>query len=68
MKRLRINGQEDLFEKSRSRELQIRVKELDYLIAQAMKRSDFNQARELTEQQKSIIQELVAMGEREGGD
>jgi hypothetical protein len=68
MKRFRINGQEDLFEKSRSRELQIRVKELDYLIAQAIKRSDFNQARELTEQQKSIIQELVAMGESEGED
>jgi hypothetical protein len=62
----RHDGQADLFHTSRPRELQSRVKELDRLIARAIKSGDFHRARALTEEQKMLIQELVQL--REGPD
>ena len=59
----RISVQEDLFDVSKPQSLRRRIRELDRLIAKAMKRNDYEQAKSLTEEQKRFIQELVAMGE-----
>ncbi len=63
MKNSRVTLQEDLFESPGPKELRRRVKELDELIARALKENDYEKARELTGQQEAIIQELVKMGE-----
>ncbi len=65
MRTSRIAVQEDLFESSRFQELRRRVKELDLLIARALRKSDYVRAKELTDQQSKVIQELVALGEGE---
>jgi len=65
MRTSRIAVQEDLFESSRLQELRRRVKELDLLIARALRKSDYVRAKELTNQQSKVIQELVALGEGE---
>ena len=57
--------QEDLFESSEVPELRRRVRELDKLILRALKHDNYERAKELTEQQKSIIQELVNLGDKE---
>ena len=59
----RVAIQEDLFESSKIPELRRRVRELDTLISRALKQANYDRAKELTEQQKAIIQELVEMGE-----
>ncbi len=46
-------------------ELRRRVRELDKLILRALKHDNYERAKELTEQQKSIIQELVNLGDKE---
>ena len=55
--------QESLFEVPRIQELRNRVRELDAAIASALKRRDYPEARELTQEQERIIQQLVDMGE-----
>jgi len=65
MRTPRVAIQEDLFESSRFQELRRRVRELDLLIARALKKSDYDQAKEFTDQQAQIIQELVALGDGE---
>ena len=59
----RIAVQEDLFDVSKPQTLRRRIRELDVLIAKAMKWNDYEQAKSLTEEQKGFIQELVVMGE-----
>lgn len=56
-------SQGDLFGTSRIKELQDRVKELDRLIALAMKKNRYTEAKSYTEEQEKIIQELVQLGE-----
>jgi len=65
MRTPRVAIQEDLFESSRFQELRRRVRELDLLIARALKKSDYDQAKEFTDQQAKIIQELVVLGDGE---
>ena len=65
MRRNSISIQKDLFDSSKSQELQMRVRELDVMIKQALKDSKYNEARALTEEQEQIIKELVATGETE---
>jgi len=55
--------QEDLFEESQIHDLGNRVKELDVLIARALKEHDYAKAREWTQEQEQIIRQLVEMGE-----
>ena len=63
MTRIRKNAaQKELFETSRAEELDRRVKELDKLISNALKRNDYEKAKEWTNEQESIIQELVELG------
>lgn len=57
--------QKDLFDSSKSQELQMRVRELDVMIKRALKDSKFNEARALTEEQEQIIKQLVAADESE---
>jgi len=64
----RVAIQEDLFESSRVPELRRRVRELDTLISRALKQANYDRAKELTEQQKTIIQELVELGDAEIND
>lgn len=64
----RVAIQEDLFESSRVPELRRRVRELDTLISRALKQANYERAKELTEQQKAIIQELVELGDAEIND
>lgn len=64
----RVAIQKDLFESSRVPELRRRVRELDTLISRALKQANYDQAKELTAQQKAIIQELVELGETEIND
>jgi len=64
----RVAIQEDLFESSRVPELRRRVRELDTLISRALKQANYDRAKELTEQQKAIIQELVELGDAEIND
>ena len=63
MKNPRVAAQENLFGSSRSREMWSRVKELDTLIARALKENDYDRAKKLTDQQARLIQELVVLGE-----
>jgi len=62
-RRSRSSSQGDLFETSKIQELQDRVKELDRLIADAMKQNRYKDAKSYTEEQKIIIQRLVQLGE-----
>ncbi len=63
MKNSRMALQEDLFESSGPKELKRQVRELDELIARALKENNYKRAKELTTRQEAIIQELVRMGE-----
>jgi len=64
MMKHRITIQEDLFESSRSLELRRQIQELDRLIAREMKKKQFEKAKELTQKQESLIQELVIIGDK----
>jgi len=57
--------QEDLFGASKPKTLRLKVKELDHLITHAMKKKDYQKAKELTDLQSKIIQELVTLGEED---
>ncbi len=57
--------QKDLFESSKSQELNGRIKELDILIKRALKNSNYDQARTLIQEQEQIITELVSRDEIE---
>jgi hypothetical protein len=59
----RTSIQEDLFDSSRHQELQRCIRELDIQIAQEMKQFNYEKARQLTEHQEQLIQELVIMNE-----
>lgn len=63
MKNSQMALQEDLFEPDGSKELKRQVRELDKLIARALKENNYEKAKELTSQQEAIIQKLVKMGE-----
>jgi len=63
MRKHRIAIQEDLFESSTVKRLRSRVRELDALIAQAVKTDNYDRAKGLAEEQKNLLQELVALGE-----
>ena len=63
MKNSRMAFQEDLFESSGPKELKRQVRELDDLIARALKENNYKRAKELTTRQETIIRELVRMGE-----
>jgi len=63
MRKHRIAIQEDLFESSTVKRLRSRVRELDALIAQAVKTDNYGRAKGLAEEQKNLLQELVALGE-----
>jgi len=62
MKRRRGAFQEDLFESSEVQEMQRRIRELDNLIARAMKTKQYDEAKALTAQQEDLLQKLMAMG------
>ncbi|MBN2030939.1 hypothetical protein JW824_11930 [bacterium] len=55
--------QKDLFESSKSQELNLRIKELDVLIKRALKESKYDQARILIQEQEQIIKGLVTRDE-----
>jgi len=57
-------NQGDLFGTNKIKELKERVKELDDLISQAVKKNQYQDAKSFTEEQKKIIQELVMLGEK----
>lgn len=63
MRYRQIAVQVNLFGVSKSEELEHRVKELDESIDLALKRNEYSRAKELTDEQKKVIQELVQMGE-----
>ncbi len=62
-RRIRSDAQGDLFETPQPQELRRRVRELDALISKALKKGEYDKAKDLTEQQKKLIQELVDSGE-----
>ena len=68
MKRRRNAKQVDLFDAPKSLELKERVRELDRQIAGALKGNDYDKAKELTQEQEGLIQELVKMGENQQAD
>ena len=57
--------QEDLFGLPPNDILKNRIKELDRMIAKAIKGSDYQKAKELNTIQEKLIQELVAIGDGE---
>ncbi len=61
----KVSIQKDLFESSKSRELNLRIKELDVLIKRALKDTKYDQARILIQEQEQIINQLVAQSETE---
>ena len=63
MSRRENHIQKDLFGESKTKNLRIQVKELDRMIASAMKKKEYQKAKELTDQQSEIIQELVNLSE-----
>ena len=65
MKRKSFAAQEDLFGSSRVQNLQQQVKELGVSIDQALKKNNYQEAKELTAKQESLINELVTLGSGE---
>ena len=63
-----ISHQKELFGSSRIQELQERIRELDVLIAKALKHNHYDKAKVLSDEQKGIIQELVELGDIESGN
>lgn len=59
--------QGDLFEAPEHHQDQNRVRELDRLIAQALKKNDYMAAKKLTAEQEQLIQKLVESGDSPGG-
>jgi len=57
------SNQEDLFDVSKTNDLQHKIRELDKKIHQSMKNNDYKKAKELTELQKKYIQELVNLND-----
>lgn len=55
--------QKDLFGESKIKNLRIQIKELDRMIAHAVKMKEYQKAKELTDKQSQIIQELVILNE-----
>lgn len=68
MNRRRNTRQADLFDAPRTLELKERVRALDRQIAAALKKDDYDKARELTKEQEGLIQELVKLGEEQQTD
>jgi hypothetical protein len=66
MRRRRKEFQEDLFESSETQEMHRRVRELDTLIAKAVKAKNFDDAKALTDQQEQLLQKLMKMGDSAG--
>ena len=67
MKRHLKAFQEDLFESSEVQEMQRKVRELDNLIAKAMKTKHYDDAKALTAQQEELLQKLMAIGSEPSG-
>ena len=68
MKRQRNRQQVDLFDAPKSLEIKERVRELDRQISGALKKNDYDKAKEMTKEQEGLIQELVKMGEAQKGE
>ena len=64
-KQSRSSSQGDLFETSKIKEMQERVKELDRLISNAMKKKQYKDAKSYTDEQEKLIQKLVQIAEKE---
>lgn len=62
----RSDAQGDLFDTPKPQELRRRVRELDSMIAKALKKNEYETAKSLTDQQKELIQQLVDRGEEPG--
>jgi len=67
MRRKASSRQGDLFEAPGQQLDQNRVRELDRLIAQALKKNDYQAAKTLTAEQEQLIQKLVESGDSLGG-
>jgi uncharacterized membrane protein (DUF106 family) len=61
-----ISHQKELFGSSRIRELQEQIRELDNSIERALKNNHYDKAKVMSDKQKSMIQELVELGDAEG--
>lgn len=59
----RKSNQEDLFNVSKTHDLQYKVRELDNRIRQSLKVNDYAKAKKLTELQKKYLQELVSLSD-----
>lgn len=57
------SNQEDLFDVSKTSDLEYKVRELDKKIYQSLKNNNYQKAKELTELQKKYIQELVNLSD-----
>lgn len=67
MKRQRNRQQVDLFDAPKSLEIKERVRDLDRQISSALKKNEYDKAKEMTKEQEDLIQELVKMGEAQKG-
>jgi len=63
MKKRPVSMQGELFGTSDVLELKNRIRELDRRMARAMKAEDYTLAKTLTEQQETLIQQLVQLGD-----
>ena len=61
----RKKSQGNLFEESKLDILKNQVKELDMKISRALKKNDFNQAKELTDIQAELLNQLLQIGDTE---
>jgi uncharacterized membrane protein (DUF106 family) len=59
--------QKELFGLSKIQELQEQIRELDESISKALKNNHYDKAKTLSDRQKSLIQELVELGDTEKG-
>ena len=63
MRKKQISRQGDLFQPEDHDFTQQRVRDLDILIARALKKRDFKSAKTLTAEQETLIQQLVDKGD-----
>ncbi|MCK5146943.1 hypothetical protein KAR48_09310 [bacterium] len=68
MRRKRSAGQGDLFAVTNQQDTQNRIRELDKLIASALKKNDYQAAKNLTQEQEILIQKMVESGDESGAD
>ena len=61
-------NQGNLFEQSSLELLKIQVKELDKQISTALKRSDFSKAKQLTDKQALLLNQLLEFGDTPATD